>query len=167
MDAGPILDRVVCPIGPEEDAGELLARLADLGTDRLLERLSGSPEGWHFLEQDEAEATFAPKLTAQEARLDWSRPASELHRRIRAFSPEPGAYAFFRGKRLKIRGARIAVPEVTGEPGAFLALRDGAPLFACGSGGLVVTDLQPEGKRPQSGQDWAAGRRLSRGDGLE
>jgi methionyl-tRNA formyltransferase len=167
MDAGPILDQVSSPIAPEESAGELLARLADLGTDRLLERLDDLPEGWRFREQDEDKATPAPKLAAGEARLDWSRPSTELHRQVRAFSPEPGAHALFRGGRLKIRGARVADSGVSGEPGAFQGLSGGEPLFACGSGILALSRVQPEGKRPQSGAEWAAGRRLAPGDRLE
>jgi len=158
LDEGPILAQERTPIGEAESAGDLTRRLAVLGAG-LLERelpryiageLSGSP-------QDASLATAAPKLTSREGELDFAKPADELARRVRALTPEPGAWTTFRGDRLVVAGATVSggTPK---EHGA-LEIHDGRPEVASGAGWLRLELVRPAGKRTMTGEDWARGLR--------
>ena len=158
LDEGPILAQERTPIGEAESAGDLTRRLAVLGAG-LLERelpryiageLSGSP-------QDASLATAAPKLTSREGELDFAKPADELARRVRAFTPEPGAWTTFRGDRLVVAGATVSggTPKEHG----VLEIHDGRPEVASGAGWLRLELVRPAGKRTMTGEDWARGLR--------
>ncbi len=158
LDEGPILARERTPIGGAETAGELTARLAILGA-QLLERelpryiageLRGTP-------QDGSRATLAPKLLSKDGELDFERPADELARRVRAVTPEPGAWTTFRGERLVVAGASVSGGTPT-QHGA-LEIHDGRPEVAAGAGWLRLERVRPAGKRTMTGPDWARGLR--------
>ncbi|HET7700585.1 MAG TPA: methionyl-tRNA formyltransferase [Candidatus Limnocylindria bacterium] len=158
LDAGPILAQERTPIGETEDAGALTARLALLGA-ALLERelprylagaLPGSP-------QDAAAATYAPKMTSADGALDFARPAEELARRVRACTPDPGAFTTVRGQRLVVSAA--AVTGGTPDEHGMVRLRDGVPHVAAGAGWLRLEEVRPAGKRTMTGAEWARGTR--------
>jgi methionyl-tRNA formyltransferase len=162
LDEGPILVQERTPIGEAESAGDLTRRLAVLGAG-LLERelpryiageLRGSP-------QDGAAATLAPKLTTRDGGLDFSRPADELVRRVRAFTPEPGAWTTFRGDRLVVAGASVSggTPKEHG----VIEIHNGHPEVAAGAGWLRLDLVRPAGKRTMRGEDWARGLRGAEG----
>jgi len=158
LDEGPILVQERTPIGEAESAGDLTRRLALLGAG-LLERelpryLAGELRG---APQDGSTATLAPKLTSRDGALDFSRPAEELARRVRAFTPEPGAWTTFRGDRLVVGGASVSggAPRDHG----VLELHDGWPEVAAGAGWLRLDLVRPAGKRTMTGEDWARGLR--------
>jgi methionyl-tRNA formyltransferase len=157
LDAGPILAEIRTKIG-DETKGELEERLAKLGGE-LLER-----ELVHYLAgklvrrpQDIKRATLAPKLEPREGELDFARPAEELVRRVRAYTPDPGAFVTFRGQRIGVLRASIA-----GGPGkehGTFEIREGAPHIAAGAGWLRLDEVKPAGKRAMSGAEWARGLR--------
>lgn len=158
LDEGPILAQSRTPIGAAESAGDLTQRLAVLGGE-LLERelpryiageLSGAP-------QDASRATLAPKLTTRDGELDFSRPAEELARRVRAFTPDPGAWTAFRGDRVVVTAASVrgGSPKQHGA----LEIHDGWPEVAAGAGWLRLEAVRPAGKRTMRGSDWARGLR--------
>jgi methionyl-tRNA formyltransferase len=158
LDEGPILAQERTPIGEAESAGDLTRRLAVLGAG-LLERelpryvageLRGSP-------QDGSDATLAPKLTSREGELDFNRPADELVRRVRAFTPEPGAWTTLRGERLVVAGASVSGS--TPKEHGVLEVHDGHPEVAAGAGWLRLDLVRPAGKRTMRGEDWARGLR--------
>ncbi|CAN5202551.1 hypothetical protein BH18CHL2_BH18CHL2_09940 [soil metagenome] len=167
LDAGPILIQQRTTIDPTETAGELTDRLARAG-GALLEtalpryiagELRGEP-------QDEGRATWAPKVRPAHAAIDLARSAEELARRIRAFTPDPGAWTRFRGARLVIE--RAAVADGRGAASGTLELRDGVPHVAAGAGWLRLERVRPAGKRAMTGADWARGlRRLGAGERLQ
>lgn len=151
LDTGPIYARVATPIGAQETAGELHARLIELGTDLLVATVPSI--GAATPEPQVGEPTYAEKLTVEEFALDWSRPAADLARLVRAGNPKPGAWTRAGGKRLKVLRAH----PVDGEApvGAIVA-----PASAgSGRGLLALDEVQPEGKRPMSGIDWVRGVR--------
>jgi methionyl-tRNA formyltransferase len=165
FDEGPILAQERTEIGETESAGDLTRRLAVLGAD-LLERelpryvageLPGTP-------QDGSRATLAPKLTSRGGELDFARPADELARRVRAFTPDPGAWTTFRGERLGIAGASVSggTPSEHG----VLEIHDGRPEIAAGAGWLRLELVRPAGKRTMTGEDWARGLRGAEGSRL-
>jgi len=158
LDAGPILAQERTPIGEAESAGDLTRRLALLGAG-LLERdlpryIAGALSG---VPQDASLATVAPKLTTRDGELDFARPADELARRVRAVTPDPGAWTTFRGDRLVVAGATVSggTPKEHG----VLEIHDGWPEVAAGAGWLRLELVRPAGKRTMTGEDWARGLR--------
>jgi methionyl-tRNA formyltransferase len=163
MDTGPILLQSDEAIDPQEDAGSLGGRLAQLGGRLLVATLDGlSAESIQERAQDDTEVTFAPKLRAEHRVIDWSRPAEEIVRLVRAMSPEPAATTTFRGRGLKVLRAeasgRSPSPRAPGE--VFDADPDGrGPLVAAGVGLLQLQEVQPEGRQRMSGADFVRGYR--------
>lgn len=157
LDSGPVLHSVRTPIGPDETAGELTARLADLGAQALIDTLSLLGAGAARPKvQDHAAATFAPKIGRELAHVDWTDDAPVVARLIRAMDPEPGAWTELEGRPFKVFGAMLA--EGTGPAGQVLGT--GAALrIACGKGALDIHAVQPAGKAKMPAAAWAAGRR--------
>ena len=162
MDTGPILHQVATPIAPDETGGELRARLAEMGALALVEALTLLEEaGITPRPQNDADATYAPKLTRVDERLDWHQSAEPVARRIRAFDPKPGAWTECRGASLKLFGARAVPGE--GAPGTVLAADD-ALRVACGADAVEVSDVQPAGKARMTVRAFVNGRGAAPGD---
>jgi len=161
LDSGPVLHRIRTPIEPEETAGSLASRLADLGATALVDALSllaggvAKPEA-----QDPAAATVAPKIDRESARLDWRRDAAALARQVRAFDPAPGAWTTHEDAPLKLFGG-VATSDA-GEPGCVLAAGERL-VVSCGHGALAVREVQPAGKTRLAVVDWVRGRGISPG----
>ena len=165
MDTGAVYTRVATPIGPDETAGELRARLVAVGTPLLVDTVAAVAAGLEPAPQT-GEATHAAKLTVEEFRLDWSRPAEELARLVRAGNPRPGAWTELDGQRCKVLRA-VAEPApaaVAGPPGGV----DPGACVCTGRGRLRLLEVQPAGKAPMAAGAWLAGRRgdLPRFDAL-
>ena len=162
LDAGPILAQTRTKIG-DETKGQLEERLAKLGGE-LLEREMPRYLAAKMVRrpQDPKRVTLAPKLEPREGELDLSRPAEELQRRVRAYTPDPGAFVTFRGQRIGVLRASVAGGRGT-DHGVF-AVRDGAPHVAAGAGWLRLDEVKPAGKRAMSGAEWARGLRDVRAD---
>lgn len=169
MDTGPVFAAFRTPVGVDEDAGTLSARLAGDGAALLVATLpriaSGEAEA---VPQDDASATLCPKIRREDGRADFSRPALELVRRLRAFTPWPGLFAFRGGRRVKLLAAREAaareVPaRADSAPGEVLAAGEEI-LLACGSGALSVTRLQAEGRKPLDAGAFSRGERVVPGE---
>jgi len=161
LDTGPVLLEQRTPIGANETGGQLHDRLAELGAQVLADGLGLLRVGVRVPPKPQADegATYARKLDKSEARLDWSRPAIELERKVRAFNPWPVAEAMLGGERLRIHGAiAIGVPHPA-TPGSVLAAgRDGIDV-ACGEGALRIRVLQREGGKAITAADFLNARR--------
>ena len=161
LDTGPVLLRQSLDIGPDEIGGQLHDRLAALGAQVLADGLGLLRAGIHPVAQPQpAEGvTYAHKLDKAEARLDWSRPATELAATVRAFNPWPMAEAQLAGERVRVHGA-VALPLGHGAtPGTLLlAGRDGIDV-ACGEGALRIRVLQRDGGKVITAADYINGRR--------
>ena len=161
LDTGPVLLEQRTPIADTETGGQLHDRLAELGAQVLGDGLGLLRAGIRPLPRPQPEegASYAHKLDKAEARLDWSRPAQELARTVRAFNPWPVAEATVAGERLRIHGA-VALPLAhAAAPGALLvAGRDGIDI-ACGEGALRLRVVQREGGRAITAADWLNARR--------
>ena len=153
LDTGPVLLRASTPIGGTETTGELHDRLSVLGARLILEALEQLPE-LTPVPQPEDGITYAAKITKAEARIDWSRPASELVHHINGLSPFPGAFTEIAGERIKLLRATLA--EGQGTPGE----RIEGFTVACGSGALRVLDAQREGKKPMPAAEILRGKPL-------
>ena len=173
MDAGPLLLQRRTPIGPDETAGELTARLSELGAGLLVVTLDGLASGTVPPRvQDEALATLAPKLSKEDGLIDWKRGAREIVNLVRGVNPWPGAYTRLDGQPLKIwKAAVAALPAAMAssasarDPGTVAAasLHEGL-LVACGSGEAVaLLNIQTEGKKPLTVPEFLLGRALPSG----
>lgn len=165
LDTGPMLLKVSTPISAEDTGGSLHDRLARLGPPAVIDAIAGLAAGTLKGEvQDDALATYAHKLNKDEAKLDWSLPAAELERRVRAFDPWPVCHTTLNGETLKVWAARLGAGK--GEPGKILeASRDGL-LVGCGEGSLLLTRVQLPGGKPLAFADLFNSRREQFAAGL-
>lgn len=158
LDTGPVAMSERAAIGPDATAGELTERLAALGADLMVRALAAlSRGGLDFAPQAETGATYAKKLDKGETRIDWSRPAEEVHNHIRGLSPEPGAWfeADFGKGPERVKVLRSTVAEGGGAPGAVIA----GTTIACGKGAVRLLDLQRAGKQPAKADEFLRGLR--------
>ena len=160
LDTGPVLLREALPIASDDTAGSLHDRLADLGARLVVAALAKLP--LPAQPQPEAGVTYAHKIEKFEAAIDWSRPAADVDRQIRAFAPVPGAQAMFGGQGVKIWKARPA--DGRGEFGSILAVDRDSILVACGSGALAISELQKAGGKRLPVRQYLAGHALAVGD---
>lgn len=160
MDSGPVILRIPTPIAPDETSGELELRLSELGALGLIEALALMEiEEAEFEPQDDSQATYAPKLTHEDAHIDWCLSAPEISRVVRAFDPKPGAWAVLDGKILKCFGPHPAdVPKGKVRPGEVVET-DPAFVVATGDGeALQFIDVQLAGKPRMAAEAWVRGR---------
>ena len=156
LDTGPVYAFETTSIGDEETAGELYDRLARLGADLLVDKLGAILRGdLEARPQDEAGANYAGKIHRQDAGLDWTRPAAEIARAVRAYNPVPGAWFEFDGESIKCWHAR-ALEDGERPPGVVLdAGKDGVDV-ACGEGVLRLLEVQRPGRRRVTAAEFAA-----------
>ncbi len=161
LDTGPVYAQRRLSIGPDDDAGTLHDRLADIGAEALLAVLDDLAAGRARAVPQPAEgATYARKIDKAETWLDWTRPAEELERAVRAFRPAPGAATRLADEPLKVwRATRI---ERAGAPGSVIE-RQGALHVACGRGALSIEEVQPAGKRRMPVAEFLRGHSLEAG----
>lgn len=168
LDTGPMLARREIPIGAQDTAGDLHDRLAVLGAELLVEVLPDIAAGRLTpVPQDDAAATYADKLSKDEAPLDWQRPAAALARQVRAFNPWPVAETRLAGRILRIWQAEALPGPTAAAPGEIVAAgRDGIDV-ATAEGVLRLIRLQAPGGRPLPAADFLNGHPLRPGDRLE
>lgn len=172
MDTGPVLRSLQVAIDPDESAGELLARLAQLGAPVLLDSLRDLLAGVAPTPQLEGGATLAPKIHPDDVAIDLTRPAPEVKDLIRSADPAPGAHTSFRGERLKVLRVRVVDPGVDGievadaEPGQVVAVTKRAAVVACGEGAVALRAVQPAGKGRIDGAAFVNGYRPQPGERL-
>ncbi len=166
LDTGAMLSAAPLPIAPEDTAGSLHDRLAELGAREIVALMPRLERGEvRAVPQDEARATYAAKISKQEAAMDWRRPAAEIDRQVRAFNPVPGAHATLAGEPVKVWRARPA--EGSGGPGEVLAVAREAVRVACGSGALDLLELQKAGAKRMDLAAFLAGNPLQPGQRFE
>lgn len=158
MDTGPIINQQAIPILETDDAGLLSEKLSDLGGDLLMETLPRYIRGEITpLSQDENRATYAPMLKKKDGLLDFTQPAEQLARKIRAYSPWPGTFMTWADKILKVHKAH-ASNRVSGKPGQTIR-HDNLPGVVTSDGVLILDEVQPAGKKTMSGKTFLNGAR--------
>jgi methionyl-tRNA formyltransferase len=163
LDAGPVILRVATPIAEDETYGELQLRLSEMGALAIIEALALLSLDQAVEEpQDELRATYAPKVTRETVRVDWTLGARELSNMIRAYDPAPGAFGTLRDADVKLFGPMPTAGAV-GMPGEVLAVTPQL-VVGCGDGAVAIRDVQPAGKRRMPSGEWQRGRGVAVGD---
>lgn len=148
LDTGDMLLKAECDITPTTTTASLHDNLIEVGCPALLETLEQIASGKLQPEQqDDTQSNYAAKISKEEALIDWTRPAADLHRVIRAFNPFPICYTTLGGQRLKIWGANIAQADAYGAAGSISAINNDTITVQCGSGQLALTTMQMPGKK--------------------
>jgi len=164
VDTGNIILQARVPIGPDENAGELHDKLSDIGAEivlhtvRLIEAGKVSPKL-----QDDSLASTAPKIFKDHCRVDWNKPAAQIHDLIRGLSPRPGAFTMYDGRILKIYRSQIVDVDKKCASGEVLQA-DNKLIMKTNDGAIELLDLQLEGKKRMSAEDFLRGYRLTIGD---
>jgi methionyl-tRNA formyltransferase len=166
LDTGPIVAMRALAIEPRDTAASLEVRLTDLGATMIVDALDALARDGVLpsTPQPAIGATYAAKIRAADAAIDWSNDAHSLDRQVRAVSPSPGAAFAWRGKPVKVRGAVPLEDPASATPGAVIALGARGIDVACGAGVLRLTEVQPAGGRTMPAQAFALGHRVQAGD---
>ncbi len=160
LDTGDMLHKIECVIEPEDTSANLYNKLAKLGPVGMLTTLEQLASGTAHAEvQDEALVTYAEKLSKEEARIDWSLPASQLERCIRAFNPWPMSYFLIHEQPVKVWHATVLAQQSRALPGTLISATKNGIQVATSDGILNILQLQPAGKKNMSAQDILNSRR--------
>ena len=168
LDAGAMLAKVTRPIDPEETSDVVERDLARLGVSPLLSVIEQLANGSAREEpQDDAQSTYAARLTKEEGLIDWALPASAIHNRVRGLYPWPHAYTYASGKRLIVLKSRVEERSTDAAPGTVVDVsRDHLQIAAGGGTHLALLEIQPEGRRAMPVRDFLAGHPLMPGTRL-
>jgi methionyl-tRNA formyltransferase len=170
MDAGPIIMQVPEPIEPDERASDLWSRLSEIGAATLVEALALLEVGTLAeVEQEHEKATYAPRLTREHARIDWTQGATHIDRWIRGLDEVPGAWTTWHEREVKLyRPLPLPEHRHESEPGTILDAQGHDPtrgvLVACGEGAIYIREAKPAGKRRMTAAEWVRGRGPVAGD---
>ncbi len=159
LDTGPVFGLLTEPVGPRDTSGDLLDRLSRAGAELLVSTLDGIEDGTVVARPQPPDGvSAAPKLTVEDARVDWSAPAMRVDRLIRACTPAPGAWTTLGPDRLKLGPVAPAGSDVPLAPGE-LSVGRHAVLVGTGTTPVELGEVQAPGKRPMPAADWARGAR--------
>ena len=172
MDAGDIIGRREVPIEPSDTGGSLHDKLAGAGAELLVETVAAIAAGSAVaVRQDESKASYAPKLSKADGRIDWRRPAREIGNRVRGFNPWPCCFCMLRddaGEETRmLRVLSVRVEEDAGRPGEVLSVSDEGPLVAAQDASVRLIEVQPAGGKAMSGGAYLRGHALAVGDVIE
>jgi methionyl-tRNA formyltransferase len=166
LDAGPVFGVITEKIESGDTAGALLDRLAVSGSALLVSTMDGIEDGTLCaVPQPEEGVSYAPKITVEDARISVAAPAIALDRLVRAVTPEPGAWAEFRGERLKL--APVSVVDEPGPAPGELVVERRRVLVGTATKPVLLTDVQAQGKKRMAAVDWARGIRIEQGESLQ
>ena len=158
LDTGPIISMRSTAIDPQENAGELSDKLAQLGGEAIVETLPKYISGdLTPIPQNDEDSTYAPMLSKKDGELDFSKDAEYLARQVRAYSPWPGTFTYWKNQPLKIHRAKASLSSQR-EP-SIRTIHNSLPAIYSGNGLLILEEVQPAGKRKMSGETFLNGAR--------
>ncbi|MFD6228289.1 methionyl-tRNA formyltransferase [Streptomyces sp. NPDC060232] len=166
LDSGPVYGVLTEEIRPTDNSGDLLTRLAFAGAGLLSATMDGIEDGTlRAVAQPLDGISLAPKITVEDARIDWTAPAMRADRVVRGCTPAPGAWTVFRGERLKLISLGMVTDRTDLAPGALSAAKNNV-YVGTGSHAVELLWVQPQGKKPMRAADWARGVRIAPGERL-
>lgn len=166
LDTGPTYGVMTETIRPTDTAGDLLQRLSTAGAGLLVATLDGLEAGdLEAVPQPGEGVSLAPKITVEDARVRWDRPALAVDRQIRGCTPSPGAWTTFRGERLKLLPVSPALEGPSAAPGEIVPGRRTVHVGTA-TGPVELGTVQPHGRKPMAAADWARGVRIDAGEKL-
>ncbi|MEV8226672.1 methionyl-tRNA formyltransferase [Streptomyces sp. NPDC079167] len=164
LDSGPVYGVLTEEVRPTDTSGDLLTRLAFAGAGLLAATMDGIEDGTlHAVPQPAEGVTLAPKITVEDAQVQWSAPALRVDRVVRGCTPAPGAWTLFRGERLKLVQAVPVLDRTDLTPGELSAGKNNV-YVGTGSHAVELLWVQPQGKKPMRAADWARGVRIAHGE---
>ena len=167
LDAGPVILALRTPVEPDETAGELQLRLAEMGAEAVIEALALLSLGKATVApQNDALATYAKKIVREDARLPFDAPSDRVARLVRAYDPKPGAWTTLGGLEVRCFGAQD-LPERTGEAGTVVEAGEQGLVIACGEGAVRIADVHPSGQKRLAAAQWVRGRGVRVGERFE
>jgi len=168
IDTGPILLQKEVEIGPTDTAGSLyFEKLFPMGVEALAEAVALVREGRApRIPQNDADATYEPPCRKEHVQIDWSRPAAEIHNLIRGSDPQPGAYTYWRSRRLRLFGARLVADPPSAGPGTVAALTEGGLLVSLDGAMLLVERVRPDDGPKTAAVEFAREEGLAPGEQL-
>lgn len=166
LDTGPVYGILTEEVRPTDTSGDLLTRLAFAGAGLLSATMDGIEDGTlRAVEQPAEGISLAPKITVEDARVDWNAPALRADRVVRGCTPAPGAWTVFRGERLKLISVGLVADRTDLAPGVLAPAKNNV-YVGTGSHAVELLWVQPQGKKPMKGADWARGVRIAPGERL-
>ncbi|WP_043471796.1 methionyl-tRNA formyltransferase [Kitasatospora sp. MBT66] len=167
LDSGPVYGVITEEVRAADTSGDLLGRLAHSGARLLAATMDGIADGsLHAVPQPAEGITLAPKITVEDARIDWTAPALRVDRVVRGCAPAPGAWTEFRGERLKVTGPVTLVPASAALAPGELAVGKNSVRVGTGSHEVELGEVRPQGKKAMRAADWARGARIESGERL-
>ncbi|WP_030157482.1 methionyl-tRNA formyltransferase [Streptomyces sp. NRRL S-244] len=164
LDSGPVYGHLTEEIRPTDTSGDLLTRLAFAGSGLLAATMDGIEDGTlRAVGQPADGISLAPKITVEDARIDWNAPAMRADRVVRGCTPAPGAWTVFRGERLKLISVGLVTDRTDLAPGELSPAKNNV-YVGTGSHAVELLWVQPQGKKPMRGADWARGVRIAPGE---
>ena len=166
LDSGPVYGTVTELVRPGDTSGDLLERLSRSGARLLVATMDGIEDGTLEARPQPGDGiSLAPKISVEDARVDWTAPALRVDRVVRGCDPAPGAWTLFRGERLKLGPVRLAAGRSDLAPGE-IAVAKNTVRVGTGSHEIELGEVQPQGKKRMAAGDWARGSRLETGERL-
>ncbi|WP_330329433.1 methionyl-tRNA formyltransferase [Streptomyces sp. NBC_00536] len=166
LDSGPVYGILTEEIRPTDTSGDLLTRLAFAGAGLLAATMDGIEDGTlRAVDQHPEGISLAPKISVEDARVDWTAPALRADRVVRGCTPAPGAWTVFRGERLKLISMALVTDRTDLTPGELAPAKNNV-FVGTGSHAVELLWVQPQGKKPMKAADWARGVRIAPGERL-
>ncbi|WP_274361549.1 methionyl-tRNA formyltransferase [Paenibacillus thermotolerans] len=168
LDTGDMISVVRVPIEPEDDTGSMYEKLSAAGAELLIPTVASILDGTATrTPQDDAQSTYAPNLSRDDERIDWSKPAAHIHNQVRGLSPRPGAFTYWNGDVFKVWKTAPEQGSASGKPPGTVVTADGDGIrVAAGDGILRLLTVQPAGKKALPAADFVRGGQLKAGDRL-
>ncbi|WP_404870852.1 methionyl-tRNA formyltransferase [Kitasatospora griseola] len=168
LDDGPVFGVLTETVKPTDTSGDLLGRLAFAGAELLVRTMDAIEDGQARPEPQPVDGvSLAPKITVEDARIEWTHPALRVDRVVRGCAPAPGAWTTFRGERLKVTGPVRLLPGEVGLAAGELAVRKNSVRVGTGSHEIELGEVRPQGKKAMPAADWARGARIESGERFE
>lgn len=168
LDAGDMLSKIEVDIEENDNVGTLHDKLSKAGAKLLSQTVPDVIKGNVTpIQQDEGKATYAPNIKREQELIDWSRSGEDLYNQVRGLNPWPVAYTTLNGQNLKIWSAKKTPAQKKAEPGTVIAVEENGIVVATGNEtALLVTELQPAGKKRMKGEDFVRGANVQTGEVL-